>query len=161
MNRKISVVFTCTILSLKMSFLLKLHHPDWILPMYQLSTHFTFFMYFLYRDFNVSIPSKTKNNGTLYVHVLLLPRDKNDFSSHVRYSITRITTHTVPQAEAFNLMGNKGKVRYWPLTHQGITHLNQTVKDGLAGLQHVTTEEFNSYSIQFSRIQWLNLYTLH
>lgn len=66
------------------------------------------------RDFNVTLPLKTRNNGSLYVHAFLLPLGESPFTSpRAMFMSSRLTTYTVPKAEAFSLLGesSNGKVR--------------------------------------------------
>lgn len=59
---------------------------------------------------NVSLPKKVRNNGTMYVHVFLVPPGQDPFAS--QYTVHRfspITTYTLPKSEVFSLMGDTQK----------------------------------------------------
>ncbi|ESO82684.1 hypothetical protein LOTGIDRAFT_108820 [Lottia gigantea] len=62
------------------------------------------------REFNVSIPWKTRKNGTLFAHVFVLPKKSDPFVSElVSHSYTSLTTYAIPKALAINLLGNSGR----------------------------------------------------
>ncbi|XP_064598967.1 lipid scramblase CLPTM1L-like [Liolophura sinensis] len=57
------------------------------------------------RTFNVSIPVKTRQNGTLFAHVFVFPRGENPLSSvHRSYQSSALTTYTYPRSQTFNLL---------------------------------------------------------
>ncbi|KAK3085426.1 hypothetical protein FSP39_003122 [Pinctada imbricata] len=62
------------------------------------------------KSFNISIPYKTRRNGTLYVHAFLVPKGGdplvNDYMVHQNCPLT---TYTYPKAEVFSLMGDSRK----------------------------------------------------
>ncbi|XP_076648600.1 lipid scramblase CLPTM1L [Halictus rubicundus] len=65
----------------------------------------------------LNVPRKTRNNGTLYFHVVVAPSSKkyskniaiNDMRKdpYTSYTIIKMTQYTVPEAKAFNLLGEK------------------------------------------------------
>ncbi|XP_013394495.1 cleft lip and palate transmembrane protein 1-like protein [Lingula anatina] len=57
------------------------------------------------KTFNVTLPAKTRNNGTLYVHALVCRRGQSPFGPWTVLASSRLTTYAVPKAETFNLMG--------------------------------------------------------
>ncbi len=59
------------------------------------------------REINVTLPYETRNNGSLYVHMIVTPHGQGPFTSQrsMRTS-SKITTYTYPKAETFNLMGD-------------------------------------------------------
>ena len=63
-----------------------------------------FFCFCFLRNFNVSVPMKTRNNGTLYLHAFLYPRGKT-VDYFIGHSVTEITAFAFPQASFINLLG--------------------------------------------------------
>jgi hypothetical protein len=64
--------------------------------------------YLYSRLINVSIPRKTRQNGTLYVHSFVTPKGKKPFSgSWAVPSVEALTTYMIPQAETFQLIGSE------------------------------------------------------
>lgn len=63
-------------------------------------------------EVNVSIPMKTRNNGTLYVHIYLAPPGEDPFyGSWKKYQNGPLTSFAIPQAVAFQLVSeSKEKV---------------------------------------------------
>ncbi|CAL1534731.1 unnamed protein product [Lymnaea stagnalis] len=57
------------------------------------------------KTFNVSIPTATRNNGSLYVHALLYHRGQNPKDSYVSHYVSPITTLALPQTVYVNLLG--------------------------------------------------------
>ncbi|GFO30988.1 cleft lip and palate transmembrane protein 1-like protein [Plakobranchus ocellatus] len=57
------------------------------------------------KTFNVSVPMKTRKNGTLYVHAFLYPRGKS-VDYFIGHSVSKITTYALPQASYINLLGS-------------------------------------------------------
>lgn len=65
----------------------------------------------------LDIPQKTQQNGTLFLHIFLLPnsrRGSKSFSeiqrdSYVSSTVIKMSQYAVPQAEMFNLLGNKNE----------------------------------------------------
>ncbi|XP_033335152.1 lipid scramblase CLPTM1L [Megalopta genalis] len=65
----------------------------------------------------VTVPRKTKNNGTLYFYIIVAPSSRkyskniafNDLQkdSYTSFTIIKMTQYTVPEAKAFNLLGEK------------------------------------------------------
>lgn len=56
-------------------------------------------------EVNVSIPMKTRNNGTLYVHIYLAPPGEDPFyGSWKKYQNGPLTSFAIPQAVAFQLV---------------------------------------------------------
>nr|XP_022340363.1 cleft lip and palate transmembrane protein 1-like protein [Crassostrea virginica]XP_022340364.1 cleft lip and palate transmembrane protein 1-like protein [Crassostrea virginica] len=59
---------------------------------------------------NVSLPRKVRNNGTMYVHVFLVPAGQDPFiSQYTVHRHTLITTYTLPKSEVFSLIGDTQK----------------------------------------------------
>ncbi|CAD6222444.1 GSCOCG00000974001-RA-CDS [Cotesia congregata] len=64
---------------------------------------------------SLEIPVKTRNNGTLFLHVIIVPKSKirgNSFiellkDPHAVYTRIKMTQFAIPQAETFNLLGDK------------------------------------------------------
>ncbi|XP_077982293.1 lipid scramblase CLPTM1L-like isoform X1 [Glandiceps talaboti] len=76
------------------------------------------------RDFNVTLPEKTINNGTLYAHVYVSPRGQSPFNSQFSsIQASRLTVYTIPQAKYINLINtadpfaNKSKGTEKPVSH--------------------------------------------
>ncbi|KAH9495946.1 Cleft lip and palate associated transmembrane protein 1 [Bulinus truncatus] len=59
-------------------------------------------------SFNVSIPEKTRNNGTLFIHAFLYPRGKSPESSYISHDVSEITTFALPQDSYVNLLSSEG-----------------------------------------------------
>ncbi|XP_017793089.1 PREDICTED: cleft lip and palate transmembrane protein 1-like protein [Habropoda laboriosa] len=63
----------------------------------------------------LNIPRKTRNNGTLFLHIIIAPNSKKYGKSvldtqkdpYVSYTVIKMTQYTIPEAEAFNLLGKK------------------------------------------------------
>lgn len=72
----------------------------------------------LYRDITVTLPSKTRQNGTLFLHVILAsdngPVEWKQLQRDGPTVIQRIalTDYVVPKAAAFNLLGDGVSVSY-------------------------------------------------
>ncbi|XP_057328867.1 lipid scramblase CLPTM1L [Microplitis mediator] len=64
---------------------------------------------------SLEIPAKTRNNGTLFLHVLITTKSSNRGKSfndllkdqYTVYTRIKMTQFAVPQAETFNLLGDK------------------------------------------------------
>lgn len=56
---------------------------------------------------NVSIPLKTRRNGTLYLHVVVYPKKEQPFGHHSSVDGAPVTTYAIPQSVYFNLLGEK------------------------------------------------------
>ncbi|XP_043287442.1 cleft lip and palate transmembrane protein 1-like protein [Venturia canescens] len=63
---------------------------------------------------NMKIPNRTRNNGTLFLHIFVVPlaRGKKSFqqlhrSPDFAYTRIKMTQFVVPRAETFNLLGDK------------------------------------------------------
>ena len=63
-------------------------------------------VYFYHRDFKVSIPAKTRKNGTLYIHAFVYPRGQDPLKFRYTHDVSKITTYTVPQASVLNLLSD-------------------------------------------------------
>lgn len=59
------------------------------------------------KTINVSIPSKTRRNGTLHLHVVVYPKKEQPFGKHSSMTQAPITTYAIPQSIYFNLLGEK------------------------------------------------------
>lgn len=58
-----------------------------------------------FSEVNVSVPMKTRNNGTLYVHIYLAPPGEDPFyASWKMYQTGPLTSFAIPQAVAFQLV---------------------------------------------------------
>ncbi|XP_060567772.1 lipid scramblase CLPTM1L-like [Ruditapes philippinarum] len=82
------------------------------------------------KEFNVSIPSKTRRNGTLYLHVFVYPRKQDPFTSqYTSNDQSAITTYMVPQSGVFNLLGDTAKEDSKPKTagRKAVTHWRSKV----------------------------------
>ena len=62
------------------------------------------------RSINVSLPQKTRNNGSLFAHVFIYPVGKtpfeNFFTSHASAPLTK---YAIPQAQSINLLSSDHK----------------------------------------------------
>uniref|UniRef100_A0A914EDK8 Lipid scramblase CLPTM1L n=1 Tax=Acrobeloides nanus TaxID=290746 RepID=A0A914EDK8_9BILA len=81
----------------------------------------------------IEIPRQTRNNGSLFIHAILLPKSYDSVdpfaASWYLVQTTRITTFHIPQAEAFKLMGDspedktsQKKPPTKPTTDKPVTH---------------------------------------
>ncbi|XP_064641107.1 lipid scramblase CLPTM1L-like [Lineus longissimus] len=77
---------------------------------------------------NVTLPRKTRNNGTLYAHVFISPHGESSLSGRrSSYAISQLTTYMIRKADTFNLIGDKSsqkrpqetgdKTKARPVTH--------------------------------------------
>lgn len=75
--------------------------------------------YSYFRKVNISIPKKTQNNGTLFLHIFLVPQGVlSPFSSPWKqHQHSSLTTYIIPQAETFNLMGSENKLNNTQVSH--------------------------------------------
>ncbi|KAK2144738.1 hypothetical protein LSH36_735g01064 [Paralvinella palmiformis] len=75
------------------------------------------------RKVNISIPKKTQNNGTLFLHIFLVPQGVlSPFSSPWKqHQHSSLTTYIIPQAETFNLMGSENKLNNTQKQHPDST----------------------------------------
>ncbi|RUS76351.1 hypothetical protein EGW08_015881, partial [Elysia chlorotica] len=58
------------------------------------------------KNFNISVPMKTRNNGTLYLHAFLYPRGKS-VDYFIGHSVSEITAFAFHQASYINLLGTR------------------------------------------------------
>ncbi|XP_034947585.1 cleft lip and palate transmembrane protein 1-like protein isoform X1 [Chelonus insularis] len=81
----------------------------------------------------IDIPAKTRQNGTLFLHIIVLPNSpdmSNTFNELLRnpytvYTRVKMTQFAVPEAETFNLLGEKKtsetsstkRALFQPITH--------------------------------------------
>lgn len=75
---------------------------------------------------NITLPKKTLNNGSYYLHFLLLKPETDldkavEMSSVISSAMALVTQYSVPKVEAFNLMGTnstgQNKSNEAPFTH--------------------------------------------
>ncbi|XP_066288715.1 lipid scramblase CLPTM1L-like [Branchiostoma lanceolatum] len=75
------------------------------------------------RNFNISLPKKTRNNGTFFVHIFLYPQGESPFgNSRSVYQFSPLTQYSVPEAESFNLLGDNNKTNSGLSPDVPITH---------------------------------------
>ncbi|XP_053982222.1 lipid scramblase CLPTM1L [Hylaeus volcanicus] len=85
----------------------------------------------------LNIPRRTRNNGTLFLHVILAPSSKRYGKSiidiqkdpYVSYIAIKLTEYVIPEAEAFKLLGEKDadtKKKKEDFTHP-VTHIKSRV----------------------------------
>ena len=60
-----------------------------------------------FRTVNVSIPLKTRKNGTLNLHAVVFPKKEQPFSHHSSIDAAPITTYAIPQSVYYSLLGEK------------------------------------------------------
>lgn len=66
------------------------------------------------RSINVSIPRKTRKNGTLFGHLFVYPRGKTPFDNFfTSQAVEELTIYAVPKDESVNLLSssNNEKVK--------------------------------------------------
>ncbi|KAL7302490.1 cleft lip and palate transmembrane protein 1-like protein [Trichogramma pretiosum] len=85
----------------------------------------------------IDIPAKTRNNGTLYLHVIVSPQSfikggqfmdfKEDFRSI--YTLIKLTDYAIPKAETFNLLGEEtdNALKKQKYVHKPVLHLRSKV----------------------------------
>lgn len=79
------------------------------------------------KTINITLPRKTRNNGTLYLHAFVVPLGKDPFNTQYQtHKFTKITTYALPQSEYFSLVTDTAKNKFDPDTP--ISHLRQNVK---------------------------------
>lgn len=82
----------------------------------------------IFREIQIDIPTKTRNNGTLYLHAIVVPSkyiNKNDLALNnairlqdVSILSMRLTRYSIPQYQAFNLLTEQGEnMKHTPITH--------------------------------------------
>lgn len=74
---------------------------------------------------NVSIPTKTRSNGSLHLHIFVYPRGESPFSSaFMSYGYSLQTTYAVKQATAYKLIGDEASQDVPKVTPSGepVTH---------------------------------------
>ncbi|XP_074644746.1 lipid scramblase CLPTM1L-like [Tubulanus polymorphus] len=73
---------------------------------------------------NVTVPKKTRNNGTLFLHIFLHPLNQLSFKNrYTVYTSGVLTTYSVKKAETFNLMGEqKVKNESKPFDSRPVSH---------------------------------------
>ena len=63
---------------------------------------------------NISLPNNVKNNGTLFAHIMLGPKEKSpSHPTHLQYFSTRVvplTKYRIPSAAKFNLITGEYEV---------------------------------------------------
>ncbi|CAH1779814.1 unnamed protein product [Owenia fusiformis] len=57
------------------------------------------------RDFNVTLPQKVRQNGSMFLHCIVFPRGEDPFDRYTSYSSVSLTKYAVPKSKTFNLMG--------------------------------------------------------
>ncbi|XP_014681163.1 PREDICTED: cleft lip and palate transmembrane protein 1-like protein [Priapulus caudatus] len=103
-------------------------------------------------EVNITLPEATKKNGTLFVHVCVLPRTDQPFlSQRMVYQSGQLSTYMIPRAKAYNLMGEEGMITdsiRVPVSHlQSVLKLN-VVSDIIA----FSREAFPPELFRFARI---------
>lgn len=85
--------------------------------------------FYCFRELNISIPKNVRNNGTLYIHCVILPErsSKGDLSlqeairePEATYVKGHLTRYAYPKSYAFNLLQDKNqsqKQSVKPVTH--------------------------------------------
>ena len=74
---------------------------------------------------NVTIPSSTKKNGSLFVHVFVHPHKKSIFSEKAVHSTASLTTYIIPKSETINLMGEDKSIK--PKVTSKVSHWHSQV----------------------------------
>jgi len=71
------------------------------------------------REVNVSLPSKTLNNGSYHLHVYVSPAGVDVFKQKELTTQlgTPLTEYSLPKLEAINLMGNTTQVSHRATSH--------------------------------------------
>ncbi|XP_070575633.1 lipid scramblase CLPTM1L-like [Ptychodera flava] len=98
------------------------------------------------RDINVSLPTKTVNNGTLYAYVYVSPRGQVPFQNQLSsVQMTSLTVYTVPQTQYINLIGgaDEEKVNKSRIIEKPVTHWKPALKIGVVS----DLQTFDRYSV--------------
>ncbi|KAK5640162.1 hypothetical protein RI129_010973 [Pyrocoelia pectoralis] len=72
----------------------------------------------LEEEWSIDIPQKTRNNGTLYIHIVILPRRKRDTTLRLHEAVyvhdaiylkKKLTHYAIPKSSTFNLLTDEEK----------------------------------------------------
>ncbi|XP_038076311.1 cleft lip and palate transmembrane protein 1-like protein [Patiria miniata] len=101
------------------------------------------------RSVNVTIPRKTRNNGTLFVHVFVHPRGESPFrSSLATYQSAPLTKYAPPRLEEFNLLSessNENTSSEVPVTHWKTKVVISVLQDHLSMNRQAVPQELLQY----------------
>lgn len=57
---------------------------------------------------NATLPSQTRDNGSLYAHIFIYPAGDRPFDSqYVSHAVAPLTIYSVPQDESVNLLSEQ------------------------------------------------------
>lgn len=57
---------------------------------------------------NATLPSQTRDNGSLYAHIFIHPVGDRPFDSqYVSHAVTPLTVYSLPQDESINLLSEQ------------------------------------------------------
>ncbi|KAL4235053.1 Cleft lip and palate associated transmembrane protein 1 [Mactra antiquata] len=82
------------------------------------------------KSINVTIPSRARRNGTLYLHAFLYPKNQDPLSSqYTSHDQSAITTFMIPLSSTFNLLGENDKKEKKPsaTNKKPVTHWRSKV----------------------------------
>ncbi|CAD5110959.1 DgyrCDS313 [Dimorphilus gyrociliatus] len=113
------------------------------------------------KELEVDMPRQTRKNGSLYIHAALVMRGEEPFTgrSLMSYAVTRHTTYTPKQAEAFKLMTENSTAKKAPIDDRPISHWRSKLYINV--MANLTTFDYNSIPSelhQFIRITESNEY---
>ncbi|KAL2711622.1 cleft lip and palate transmembrane protein 1-like protein isoform X1 [Vespula squamosa] len=85
-------------------------------------------------SFSIDLPRKTQQNGTLFLHLILVPSFQEQFKSfkelqkdiYMTNTIIELTQYLVPEAEVFNLLGEQDVTPRKKYVHP-VTHIKSKV----------------------------------
>ncbi|XP_022091942.1 cleft lip and palate transmembrane protein 1-like protein [Acanthaster planci] len=101
------------------------------------------------RSVNITLPKKTRNNGTLFVHVFVHPRGKSPFHSSLSsYQSAPLTKYAPPRMEEYNLLSdssNENSSSEVPVTHWKNKVVISVLQDQLSMHRHGVPQEIWQY----------------
>ncbi|XP_033626707.1 cleft lip and palate transmembrane protein 1-like protein [Asterias rubens] len=102
------------------------------------------------RSVNVSLPKKTRNNGTLFVHVIVHPHGESALHNRLAsYQRAPLTKYAVPRSEEFNLLseGNKDNMSTSevPVTHWRPKLVFSVLQDSISMTRNAVPQEILQY----------------
>lgn len=104
---------------------------------------------------NVSIPLRTRNNGSLYAHIFFHLRGREPFlDKHTIHTSIPLTSFNVPQSKVVNLLTDKAPNVSWHVREKPVTHWKSKltiniVQDKVSFQQHAIPGELYRF-IKFS-----------
>lgn len=81
----------------------------------------TYYIVF-FRSVNVTLPRKTRNNGSLFVHVFVYPRGMTPYDSYfTSYDVIEQTQYALPKDDTLHLLSSDSEKKVqMPITYYQI-----------------------------------------